>query len=283
MGRTALGLLALGAASALFGALVLGPMLGDRVAPRRLTAARANPESREVDLTPASHEPAPAPDRTEDTRPVPHPKDRGHVETVEVDVHDADTEKDSAEPTRKRSEEPDERTTRRDTADRPEDDRQQGTEGSAPKETPAPRETQDRHTTPAPAHVSSDTGSEVSASVHPARRSGRRAADEPREDPPVKKAHPAASPEPGMSASSEGKVYRVRVGRFQNREEAVKLRDEVAASGTQASIVRVGTEYRVQVGAYGRKSNAEKIAGQLRSHNYTPDISEGERPATAQE
>jgi hypothetical protein len=75
--------------------------------------------------------------------------------------------------------------------------------------------------------------------------------------------------------ATDGKLFRVRVGRVTSREEAEKLRDEVRTTvGIDAFLVRSGSGYRVQAGVYRDKVNAEKIASDLRTGNVRPEVTQ---------
>ena len=77
------------------------------------------------------------------------------------------------------------------------------------------------------------------------------------------------------TAAADAKLFRVRVGRVQPREDAERLRDEIKdAAGVDAFLVQIGDGYQVQTGAYRRKVNAEKIAAELRSGNFKPRVME---------
>ncbi|MCC2668774.1 MAG: hypothetical protein K0Q72_1245 [Armatimonadetes bacterium] len=91
----------------------------------------------------------------------------------------------------------------------------------------------------------------------------------------------ARRPEPATPVAEpaeppvDSKLFRVRVGSVQPREEAERLRDEIkGAAGVDAFLVRIGEGFQVQTGAYRQKANAEKIAAELRSGNFRPRVTE---------
>lgn len=64
------------------------------------------------------------------------------------------------------------------------------------------------------------------------------------------------------------KLYKVQAGAFSVKSNADKLAAELKAKGHQVYIVKVGNLYKVQVGAFSIKSNAEELVSLLRRQGY---------------
>ena len=72
------------------------------------------------------------------------------------------------------------------------------------------------------------------------------------------------------------KIYRVQVGAYKVKANAVKMQNKLKAGGYSTIIVENGGIYRVQVGAYKEKANAEKMMNALIAEGYKPFIVEAE-------
>jgi cell division protein FtsN len=313
-GRTAVGLLGLGVASTLCGALVLGPMLGKQMTRRPRAAAQAAGlpgVSSQVPSTvkpPAEKTPAPmgldAPDPVE-TEPSAPPAglEAGTPPGIESPVHEALQPNESellkgagrsvgeelATETSKRKAEDEREVVKPQPVTPvtpPGGDRKTGT---AADKTPAATASRGHSAAPAtgqdtPRETRPDTGLNGSGTGS-AGSGGRETASEkpvemPFEEPGAGRTSPDGQTEPTPEAIEAPRVlYRVRVGRYKTRDEADALREEVAkAAGVPASVVQIGEEYRLQVGAYRQKNYAERLARKLRSRNYQTDVSPDQRP-----
>lgn len=73
------------------------------------------------------------------------------------------------------------------------------------------------------------------------------------------------SPSP---AKPSGTLYRVQVGAFKNKSNAEKLAKQVKAKGFDCFIKRVDGLYKVQVGAYRVKKNAENQRDRLKKAGF---------------
>lgn len=114
------------------------------------------------------------------------------------------------------------------------------------------------------------------------------AAEETVRKPDAKPASEKTSPRREEPAAASGTdqdqtVFLVQVGRFKSREDARKLRDEIADSThTVGFLVSSPQGYRVQVGAYRDRTRAEQLASELRARQYRVKVSEGKRPVTTE-
>jgi len=68
------------------------------------------------------------------------------------------------------------------------------------------------------------------------------------------------------------KYYRVQIGAFKNKENAIRLRDEVRSKGLNAIIKYQEPYYKVQLNAFLVKENAEKFAALVRELGYNTYI-----------
>ena len=72
----------------------------------------------------------------------------------------------------------------------------------------------------------------------------------------------------------------MQVGRFNEEQQAVKLRDELVQSGLAPRVVRTQkggvTVYRVQVGTFRQKENADRQMEVLKSRSYEPYLADEE-------
>lgn len=82
---------------------------------------------------------------------------------------------------------------------------------------------------------------------------------------------PTVNPIP-VSASSI--MYRVQVGAFQEKTNADKLAAELKAKGETCLVMRAGTSYKVQVGAFSNFENAKRKSEALMRAGYKTYISE---------
>lgn len=67
--------------------------------------------------------------------------------------------------------------------------------------------------------------------------------------------------------TTNGKLYRVQVGAYSIKNNAVKMRDKLKGMGFDAIIVN-GNLYRVQVGAYSVRENAVNMQNKLKSNGF---------------
>ncbi|MFW5985962.1 MAG: SPOR domain-containing protein [Halanaerobiales bacterium] len=66
----------------------------------------------------------------------------------------------------------------------------------------------------------------------------------------------------------QGDVYVVQVGAFNNRQNAVSLKDELTAKGIQAVVTDEGPPYKVQTGASNNKEEAEELEEEIEKLGY---------------
>lgn len=249
VGGTALGLLALGFSSAVFGALVLGPrmngFLGAEGKKAKPAAARQEARARRIAMD--------SPTRSSRRRAEP----RKNTQVAAVPRTENRPVERAAEPEKKRAE------------------LERGVAAAEPA-APKPVETERARQEAEPAPV------KMRVPAEPRRRSEPAAAKPDPETPkaaaPAPEEKPAPAPIAPVSAptAQEGEpaVYRVRVGRYKSRDEADKVRQALAKEGRKPSVFLVGDTYRVQVGAFRSKTNAEKIAEGLRSRSYLTEVDE---------
>lgn len=74
----------------------------------------------------------------------------------------------------------------------------------------------------------------------------------------------AAKPAVGVPAA----VFRVQVGAFRRRENAVILVQQLQRDGYRAYISHVAGLYRVRIGAFTNREDAEQLVEALRAKNY---------------
>ena len=83
------------------------------------------------------------------------------------------------------------------------------------------------------------------------------------------------------SGEGNGRVYRVQVGRFTDEADAKRLRDELAAPGSEPQVVKSERDgvvvYRVQVGTYRQEENAKRQLESLRAKSYEPYLAEDDK------
>jgi cell division septation protein DedD len=91
---------------------------------------------------------------------------------------------------------------------------------------------------------------------------------------------PGAAPIPSSDVHPTGKSYRVQVGRFNDSQDAARLRDELSQSGLNPRVVKTqkggATVYRVQIGTYQHKENAIRQMETLKGRSYDPYLAEDE-------
>jgi len=69
-------------------------------------------------------------------------------------------------------------------------------------------------------------------------------------------------------SSSSGTLYRVQTGAFKVKSNADKLAAELKKKGFDTYIVQIGGLYKVQVGAYSIKANANAMMAKLKAVGY---------------
>lgn len=74
------------------------------------------------------------------------------------------------------------------------------------------------------------------------------------------------------TTNTNTKIYRVQVGAYKIRDNAVKMKMALAKSGYTSFITKVDNLYKVQVGAYKVRKNAENIVKELKKLGYTSFI-----------
>lgn len=79
---------------------------------------------------------------------------------------------------------------------------------------------------------------------------------------------PSAAPPTPAAQPPREPLYRVHVGPFATRQEAVAASGKLLAEG-YPTYVAADRPYRVQVGAFSRRESAERLVAELRSRNYT--------------
>ena len=78
--------------------------------------------------------------------------------------------------------------------------------------------------------------------------------------------------EQSNSISTKDKLYRVQVGAFSIKSNADKLANELKSNGYSTYVIKVGNLYKVQVGAFSIRTNATKLANELKSKGYSTFI-----------
>jgi N-acetylmuramoyl-L-alanine amidase CwlA len=71
-----------------------------------------------------------------------------------------------------------------------------------------------------------------------------------------------------LNGSSNSTLYRVQTGAFKVKSNADKLAAELKKKGFDTYMVKVGGLYKVQVGAYSVKSNAENMMAKLKAKGF---------------
>jgi cell division protein FtsN len=124
---------------------------------------------------------------------------------------------------------------------------------------------------PAPARPPSSPERRATAAVAPP-ASGRTGPGRSAAVPGVREAAPSpatASPAPAGGVP-DGQLWTVQVSSFRSRALAEELRTRLAARGLDAYLVSTSSEegrvrYRVRVGAFTSRTEAERVAGELRT------------------
>jgi hypothetical protein len=66
----------------------------------------------------------------------------------------------------------------------------------------------------------------------------------------------------------------VSLGRYNTREEAERLREEVrTATGQTPQVISTPAGYRVQYGAFRQKENADRAVAELEKQQFRPEVS----------
>lgn len=77
-----------------------------------------------------------------------------------------------------------------------------------------------------------------------------------------------------LKASSKmDAIYRVRVGAFRKKEQAIASMAKVKAAGFAPCVVTVGGMYYIQLGAYKNKENANNIIRKAKAAGFAPHVS----------
>ncbi len=63
-------------------------------------------------------------------------------------------------------------------------------------------------------------------------------------------------------------IYRVQVGAYSKKENAIKIKDKLVKDGYSTFLVETDGLYKVQVGAYTVENNAKKMEAELKSKGY---------------
>lgn len=79
-------------------------------------------------------------------------------------------------------------------------------------------------------------------------------------------------PMPGMMSPQGGKLYRVQVGAYRNKENADRMLNTLLSDGFPAFMIYDDGLYLVQVGAYEFLPNAIRMENQLRQRRYNTYI-----------
>lgn len=77
----------------------------------------------------------------------------------------------------------------------------------------------------------------------------------------------------GDTGNSSGIIFRVQVGAYAVKTNAVAMKDRLVKDGyNNAYVVQSGGLYKVQVGAFSVKNNADKLAAELKRKGYSAFI-----------
>lgn len=98
------------------------------------------------------------------------------------------------------------------------------------------------------------------------RQSGQSRPESARQEEPAAPASSTA--ESNQTANS---LFRVQVGAFSQRENAIRLRDQLSEAGHEA-VITSGPPFRVQTGAFSSRDNAERLMNTLRSEGFEATI-----------
>ena len=66
--------------------------------------------------------------------------------------------------------------------------------------------------------------------------------------------------------------YKVQVGLFTDKEEAVNLENSLKEKGYDCFIKTIGEKWRVQAGAFKNKNFADKLVESLKTDGFNPEI-----------
>lgn len=72
----------------------------------------------------------------------------------------------------------------------------------------------------------------------------------------------------GKATPATGELYRVQVGAFSSKSNAIKYSEKLKASGFSTYVVFIAPYYKVQVGAFKNKDNATNLSRQLTAAGY---------------
>lgn len=72
----------------------------------------------------------------------------------------------------------------------------------------------------------------------------------------------------GSSDTTQPTLYRVQVGAFANKDNAIVFLNDVKKAGFESFLVKVGDLYKVQVGAFSKKANATAMAKKLKDAGF---------------
>lgn len=72
--------------------------------------------------------------------------------------------------------------------------------------------------------------------------------------------------------SSQGKLYRVQIGAFSKKENAVSMMNKAMEKGFKALVTRDSGLYKTQTGAFSKKANAEALMKQLKEKGFSAFI-----------
>lgn len=78
----------------------------------------------------------------------------------------------------------------------------------------------------------------------------------------------------------DGIIYKVQVGAYKKKENAVKMSTALKNKKFEAFIIQVNGLYKVQVGAYGVKANAESMKAKLKKAGFAAIIVNGHTSET---
>lgn len=89
-----------------------------------------------------------------------------------------------------------------------------------------------------------------------------------------------SSAAPGNTAAKDV-LYRVQVGAFSSKQNAVNYAKTVKAAGFDTYLVQIGGRYKVQTGAFSEKSNAKALIARLKSKGFDAFITTDKGQAAA--
>jgi N-acetylmuramoyl-L-alanine amidase len=92
----------------------------------------------------------------------------------------------------------------------------------------------------------------------------------------VKKPVPAPAPAPGTEPGAGNRpstgLYKVQVGAFKQRANALALQEKLRNGGFQNYVFQENGLFKVQAGAFGKKQNADELMQTLRSVGFQPYV-----------